>query len=1529
MTRTTKPRRLLAGALVAALTASGAAVGVAGAAVPAAAAISATITPNPAYAGAPFQGWGNSLVWFANATGGYPDELRNELYDLVFGADGLNMNVARYNIGGGRASDVGDYFRAGAAVDGYWAADTSTEPDSLYGTATTNFADRDALAAAWDPDDPASYDWSKDATQRWWLEKLANEREDLVLEGFANSPPYFMTNSGYTSGGASSTTEQVLTAHDAPTKFAKYLTNVVEHLEDQYGVEFQSVDPFNEPCAGYWSTPSGRLADGITPYTNAVKKPQEGAQICPGTGAGQQQNIITVLAQQLRDSSSGAVVSANDETNPGNFNSAWTKYGAAVQADVNQINVHTYGTNGILQARDNAITASKRLWMSETGGDFVGSGFDPVNISGGLGLAQKISDDLRQLQPDAYVLWQEVEDYYNMQKGEKLNWGSIFIDFDCTYVNSAGAPVADSDAIGFKSKRRVADALAAGLPASSVEDCSIVTNSKFDTMRNFMQFIKAGDRIVPTNDTASTAAVTAAGTGLNVVHTNASNQDQIVTLNLSKFGTIGTGASLTPVVTTQAADVNDTSTALVRGTPVPVNVSTRTATITVPARSVTTFQVNGVSGVAADASPVVDGGAYQVVGVQSGKALAKSASGALVIDELATTSTGLAPQQWVAHETTPNGNPTSRRSFVLENSGDGTYLAATTAGTDFRSISLSEAKASPNTTWYLTTMDGSTWSLVNGATASSLDVAGQSTNAGTSVGVYGTNGGANQRFTFRSVTAVPSVAPLALRTVVGVPAPLPSTVVPTYSWGTGVATPVTWNVPSDAWDAAGTVNIEGTGTDLYGNVVTALAVIEVGDVVATDPTSVTVATGSTVGLVRRSAPTTVPAQVGTSAARFDLPVTWDFSAVDDSSFTQVGVVTVPGTVAAADTGSTDVKAVLHVIVTPATGVQNAALTSTPSATFTESSSYAVTRTINGDRTDKGWSNWKSSTKNATDTLSYALKGESVLNEARLYFYKDGTSLTWPTSITTEYRDAGSGAWTTLAQPTTLPDSETAPVAVIDLGGVSADAVRFVLTAHANTHMIVSETEIDAVVPAASSVSSLARLAVDGIDVEDFDPATTQYTVQRRGSNVRVDAVATDNAATVRVERSGSTATVTVTAVDGTSTTYTVNLDLQVDVGTVRIGGSPLAGQELTASLVTDPADATVEHRWTVDGHTVATTPTYTPTLADVGRTVAVSVVASAPGFRDGEGTSDGVTVLDGRVASAVTLTATPATVVAGKPVALTARVTSPAQGAVVGGTVTFHDGSVVLGHASVQADGTARYTFERPSSGTHTLAADFAPAAQAATIVAPSTSNAVQLVVTVPVISSTTKVSVAPVTATTRAKTVVSIVVRAGSKAAVGTVSVSVKRGTTTVRAANVRLVNGAAKVTVPAQSTPGTYVVTARYAGAAGVTASSASTRFRVVRATSMKAVIAPRSVTSTVKAKVKVSVTASPKATVTGKVTVKVYKGSKLVAVKTASLSRSAVTVTLPKLTKGTYTVKASYAGSSTAAPANSKVVTFKVRR
>lgn len=1237
MTSRRTPHRALAITTVAALAAGTALLGLS----PAGQAVAApldpvTITPNPATAGAEFQGWGNSLVWFANATGEYPDELRDELYETVFGAEGLNMNMARYNFGGGRASDVGDHFRPGGAVPGYWAEDTSTDPDSLYGEATTNYEDRLRIAELWDPENPDHYDWSKDAAQRWWLERLAADRDDLVLEGFVNSPPYFLTNSGYTTGNTPAIAEQMLTDHDAPEKFISYVVRVTEHLEDSYGVDFHTLTPFNEPCNGYWGTPEEREADGITPAgpTEWPNLMQEGAQICPGPGVGQQQNLISLLAAELarETTTTGAAISANDETNPEQFNTAWKAYDAETRDHVDQINVHTYWDGGAREARDYARAYEKPLWMSETGGDFVGSGFDPLSMDGGLGLALKITSDLRMLQPEAYILWQEVEDYYNMEqeapRGQSLNWGSVFIDFDCRYVDADGNELYSEDgAIGFKSLRRVADAQADGIPVSEVADCGIVRNQKFNTMRNFMHFITPGDRLIQTDNPDATAAVRGDGTDLSVVFTNVHDVEQQITLDLSGFAQVD-GAMVRPYVTTQAPAVNDLSTALVEGEPVAVDAASRTATLTVPARSVTTFEVSGVSGVAESAPTFTDGSTYQLVGLQSSKALADGGEDGLVLRTPAETSGEVASQTWTVHEVPQTGRVVGRTAFVLE-SGDGNFAVFDAQGSAVIAYdSIEDAMADPGARWYPTTEDGTTWVLANGFNGNVMDVGGQATDDGAPVGWWVNSYGTNQRWTARDVSSYPVAQAVTARTQLGTAPELPETVLPVYAWGTGTPGAVSWDLPQDsAWANTGTVEVRGTATDIFGNPISSVvATVEVGPLTSVDPTSVKLVIGSTVAELAEAAPSVVLAQAGIGTSRFEVPVVWDFSTVTDADLAVEGVLSVQGAVAAADTGGAEVPATLYVILAEPTGSARLDVGCDVTATFTEPG-YSPEATCDGDRTDKGWSNWTDDAREG-DTLTYQLAGDPVVRSATIFFYKDGWHQSFPETFRAQYQTPGADEWVDVGEPISVPDSGTSPIVEVPLEDVQAGTVRFVMTSRPGVHLIVSEVEFYGPAAGPVSVADLARLTVNGVDVEGFDPETTEYTVPVVGSRADVVAVPVDQDADVDIERDGDAFTITVTATDGTEKVYELTLDKSVDLRSVGITGHSAAGSLLTANATHDPAEAELSHQWLRNGLPVtgATASTYIPVVGDVGSEISVTVTAEAAGYQAAELTSEPVTV---------------------------------------------------------------------------------------------------------------------------------------------------------------------------------------------------------------------------------------------------------------------------------------------------------------
>lgn len=1177
---------------------------------PAHAADSLTITPNPAYAGEAFDGWGTSLVWFANATGDYPAELREELYQAVFGEDGLDLNIARYNIGGGNASDVRDYLRAGGAVDGWWAPDPDGE-GGVYGGAATTYAERNDVLAAWDSGDDASYDWDADATQRWWVERLAADGRITHWETFANSAPYFMTESGYVSGGFNASAEQLKPAAIGP--FAEYLVRVTEHLEAQYGIDVESIDPLNEPNTNYWGT---TLQNGAP-----VGGRQEGMHVGPA----RQAQLVDALRAELdaEATTTGAGIAAMDETNPGIFATNWAAYPAATREAVDRMNVHTYGTSGRLVVRDLAKQADTDLWMSEIEGSWV-NGYDPTNIENGLGIAGRIMDDLRELEPKAWVLWQPVEDLYNMQpQGENLNWGSIFIDLDCRPYQEDGGEV-------WKSARRVT---AAGGDSTKVAPCGVEVNSKFNTIRNFTKFIQEGDRLIAVDDLSSTAALRSDGTGATVVHRNTSGAERQVVLDLSRFGEIADGATVTPYVTTQAPSADrPTANALVEGAAVAIDREARTATLTVPAKSVTTFAIDGVTGVADDAPALRDGHRYQLVGSQSAKALTSGTSPATTITTLASEPALASRQAWTVHEV-PTGEREATRRVVLEAS-DGRVLGATSAGTDLRAIGTDAAAASAATRWIVNTTDGRAYTLVNEALALSLDVGGQSSAENAGVGVYGSNGGANQSWAPRDLAPVAEQS-VAARTLVGVAPVLPTTVAPRYAWGAGVAVPVEWVLPDDAaWAQSGRVAVSGTATDVFGQSFDVTAQVDVGGLTATDPVSVTVARGASLAGVQSAAPTKVPAHVGASAQAFDVPVTWDWADLTADAFAEVGVIRVDGT-ATAD--GADLPARLSVLVTDGT-LRNFAPDAgvTASASSTESG-YPADRTRNGVVGDKGWSNWVSTNKPAQSTLTYQFSARQV-EQVTVHYWRDGTN-SWAQSMHVQLR-LPDGAWVPAPgweafQPVASPTDGTAPIVTAKFAPTTASGVRVIMNAYPNTHLIVSEVQVLQSVPAPAAVSDLAVLRLDGELVDGFDPATTDYEVDVDGGRLPVlDAVAVDSAARVRIAQptteNGGAGTVTVTSADGSAqSVYTVTVRRRAVIADLQVVDRPRVGTPAVATATIDPGDGEISWQWYRNGEPIegATEQSYTPETNDAGKQLSVRVTVEADGVEPAAAQTDGVRIV--------------------------------------------------------------------------------------------------------------------------------------------------------------------------------------------------------------------------------------------------------------------------------------------------------------
>lgn len=175
-----------------------------------------------------------SLAWEANDLYGgdrqpaqiKDPKIQSDYMDLLYGDPAtrltLGFNLARYNIGGGD-DPAHKHMRPDCQMEGFQTTQG------------------------------APFDWTRDAPQRRMLQE-AKKRGANIFEAASYSPPYWMTISGCSSG--TKLAHQDNLRLDMYENFVNYLATVVKHFQDEEGVHFESLEPFNEPDTGW--TAGGR-----------------------------------------------------------------------------------------------------------------------------------------------------------------------------------------------------------------------------------------------------------------------------------------------------------------------------------------------------------------------------------------------------------------------------------------------------------------------------------------------------------------------------------------------------------------------------------------------------------------------------------------------------------------------------------------------------------------------------------------------------------------------------------------------------------------------------------------------------------------------------------------------------------------------------------------------------------------------------------------------------------------------------------------------------------------------------------------------------------------------------------------------------------------------------------------------------------------------------------------------------------------------------------------------------------------------
>ncbi len=340
----------------------------------------------------PFEGWGTSLCWWAHRLG-HDDELSQKAAELFYSQKGLGLNIMRYNIGGGDDPTHNHITRTDSKIPGWVTiTDSGKKIFTPFDKNQLNVLERCVRAAG----------------------------DEAFVEAFSNSPPYFMTVSGCTSGSHDAVSDNL--KEECVEDFAEYLADACEYLENKIGITVGSLAAMNEPNTDYWRESSPK---------------QEGCHFDPGES---QNRILIATSKAMKERGFNHThITASDETNCQLQLIACRKFTKEVWDCIDRLSVHTY-SKAWKSLGSYAKKKNIPLWMTET--DWSHSVRGCKNGMGpGLWFAKKIIEDLTLLSPQAWIMWQAIGSYTGSEPfdgnydGPQVDmtrgfWGVSSCDFD-------------------------------------------------------------------------------------------------------------------------------------------------------------------------------------------------------------------------------------------------------------------------------------------------------------------------------------------------------------------------------------------------------------------------------------------------------------------------------------------------------------------------------------------------------------------------------------------------------------------------------------------------------------------------------------------------------------------------------------------------------------------------------------------------------------------------------------------------------------------------------------------------------------------------------------------------------------------------------------------------------------------------------------------------------------------------------------------------------------------------------------------
>lgn len=465
----------------------------------------------------------------------------------------------------------GDHIRRSDSIVPGYATDVTKinleKHDAQY--YETNFARADFdCGFAW------NYNWDADKNQMNVLIAAAKAAGDeFIGEAFSNSPPYFMTVSGCSSGNVNANEDNLRA--DSVNAFACYMADVIEHWAQEGVINFQSTTPMNEPYTNYWGA-----------YSNK----QEGCHFDIGES---QSRILVALNRELEKKGIDILISASDETS---IDTAITSFNALTDEAkevVDRIDAHTYSGSNRAGLKALSEEAGKNLWMSEVDGTFE-AGTNAGEMKAGLGFAQRIITDVNGMMPSAWIMWDAVDIHIDSKN-----------QYDTATAESVEKMLAEGN--GFW-----------GIAIANHDTQELILSKKYYAFGQFSRYIRPGYAIIGSSD-QTVAAFDPKEGKVVVVAVNTAGDDKTWKFNLQDFSQIGT--KVTAIRTSGSRADGENWADVTASDNIVVDTEAKNVTATLKANSITTYIIEGV---------VYDSSAETVVSVDNNTIFAVKGTAAVL-----------------------------------------------------------------------------------------------------------------------------------------------------------------------------------------------------------------------------------------------------------------------------------------------------------------------------------------------------------------------------------------------------------------------------------------------------------------------------------------------------------------------------------------------------------------------------------------------------------------------------------------------------------------------------------------------------------------------------------------------------------------------------------------------------------------------------------------------------------------------------------------------------------------------------------